>query len=351
MIRFEPLTLTLLIRGALVKPSNIPAQNTQVREADLQGFNAIVLENEHLQATVLPTLGGKIASLANRASGREFLLQPPDRPYSRATYGAPFDQFDTSGFDECFPSVSECQYPEAPFSDVLIPDHGELWSVPWHAEQREGKLCLAMSGIRLPYLFRKELSLRGSTLRIDYEITSVSDAPMAYLYSAHPLLNVEPGATIVLPSGIESLYINSSSDDTLGKHGDTCGWPLAKVHGGTTRLDVLVGRELLTAHKLFTPRVSNGLCGIHFPRTREALVYRFDPVALPYIGLWICQGAWPNADTGHFTVALEPCSGRPDSLVEAISRDEQRVLAPHKTHRWWIEVNALSDCETLTDRI
>jgi hypothetical protein len=115
---------------------------------------------------------------------------------------------------------------------------------------------------------------------------------------------------------------------------------VASVAGREERLDILVGPELASAHKLFTPRLEHGFCGIQFPRTREALTFRFDPNALPFVGLWLCQGGWPTEQDGHFVLALEPCTARADALAEAASRGEHRVLPPHVRHEWSIELSA-----------
>jgi hypothetical protein len=333
--------------------SNLSQENAEacparVYEWELQGFKAVVLENGFLRATVLPQLGGKLTSLVNIQTQREFLLQPPGKVYAQPTYGGAFDQYDTSGFDECFPTVSACSYPDAPLADELLPDHGELWSIPWQHRVVGDTIRIASGGRRLPYIFRKKLSLHGATLRLDYELLSLSDLPIAYLYSAHPLLKVEQGATLVLPPEVNALLIESSKDEELGAPGEYCSWPLADMRGERVRLDVLQGPELKTAHKLFTSRIRSGSCGVHFPCTREGLRYRFDPEAQPYIGLWLCQGGWPSSENGHFTVALEPCTGRTDSLAEAFSNGEHRTLQPHGVHRWWLEMEMLSDCDSLT---
>src|SRR6201981_547220 len=99
----------------------------------LQGsFDAFVLDNALLRLTIMPELGGKIVSLIRLASGREFLLQPPEpeRAYRRRSYGGSFEVSETSGFDECAPTVAECQYPEEPFLARRLPDHGDIWCLP-----------------------------------------------------------------------------------------------------------------------------------------------------------------------------------------------------------------------------
>ncbi|HEX9110721.1 MAG TPA: hypothetical protein VF845_04540 [Terriglobales bacterium] len=60
-------------------------------------------------------------------------------------------------------------------------------------------MLLAITGVRLPYVFRKRIRLAGTAVEIRYTLASVSDKPFKYLWSAHPLLAVEAGAKIVLP--------------------------------------------------------------------------------------------------------------------------------------------------------
>jgi len=299
----------------------------------------VVLANDTIRAIVLPQLGGKMSSLVNIETRREFLLQPSDRPLLRASYGAPFEAFDTSGFDECFPTVAECQYPDGPFAGTALPDHGEVWPVPWQYEVREDELLLAITGVRLPYVFRKRIRLAGGAVEIRYALASVSDKPFKYLWSCHPLLAVEAGAEIVLPTEVNDLFIGSSTGNRLGAPGDRCAWSRGlAADGSPVILNALAGPTQKTAEKLFTPRLSHGYCGLYFPSTDEAIVFRFDPQVVPFVGLWICQGGWPADRTGHFTVALEPCNGRPDSLAEAIARNECRELLPHTVHRWTLRI-------------
>ncbi len=42
--------------------------------------------------------------------------------------------YDIGGFDECLPTISACLYPEPPFAGVMMPDHGEVWALPWKYE-------------------------------------------------------------------------------------------------------------------------------------------------------------------------------------------------------------------------
>ncbi|PYT77521.1 MAG: hypothetical protein DMG40_23270 [Acidobacteria bacterium] len=294
------------------------------------GLHRVTLDNGMVRARFLPEIGGKMTSLVRISSGHEFLLQP-QRPLRRPTYGDPFEAFDTSGFDECLPTVSACRDPT---SGQLLPDHGELWSVYWQVRISSEQLCLSASGRVLPYRLTKTVRLESQDVVIDYELVNESDSEIKFLWSAHPLLAVEPGSKIVLPAEVKEVLVNYSLNDRLGKFGDRCYWPVAEARGVSRRLDILAPPTAGFADKVFTGGLTEGNCSFLKPASSESISFLFDSMTVPYIGLWICQGGWPDPSHGHYTAALEPCSGRPDSLCEAIARGENDLLRPGSTKNW-----------------
>ena len=313
----------------------MPTKIEVVRQAELQ---RVVMQNGDIRTVILPELGGKIGSLVSRKTGREFFLQHPDRPYRRARYADPMGEYDISGFDECLPTVSECPYPDPPFAAAIMPDHGEVWSRPWKLEIRGEELILEMEGVRLPYLLRRKTRLAGPVMELDYEITNTGNRAFKYLWSAHPLLTVQAGAQIVLPPDVSEVLVDYSAGNRFAI-GKSITWPHALLADGSSAdLTTIRGPQQRTADKLFTPRLSQGYCGVRFPGTGEAVFFRFDPQLVPYVGLWICQGGFPADGPPEFTLALEPCNGRPDSLARAIARGECPELPAHATHHWTLQV-------------
>ena len=290
----------------------------------------------------MPELGGKIVSLIRLESGREYLLQPPEpeRGYRTRSYGDKFEDYETSGFDECVPTVAECRYPEEPFLDSRLPDHGDVWCLPSSVEIVAEQVRLTSQLKSLPLRFTKTVELGDNIVRLDYEATNLSQSTVNFLWSAHPLLRVEPGAEIVLPKEVKEVEVGWSSEERLGRAGDRCTWPeTIERSSRSVRLDLVTSPSAGTAEKLFTPPLSEGFCGIFLPREDESLTLRFDPRLVPYVGIWICQGGWPTSRTAkHFTVALEPCNGRPDSLKQAATRSECALLEGYGSMRWWMEI-------------
>ena len=314
---------------------------TKVKGDFRDGFMRITLDNGVIRLVLLPELGGKISSLVRLASGREHLIsfQGGTRGFRKPHYAATFVNYNNVGFDECIPTIAECQYPEGEYRGAQLPDHGDVWSLPWQYDTLGEQLSLCVAGRALPYLLRKRLSLEENELVIEYQLQNRSGSAFYYLWSSHPLLSTEPGARILLPPESDVLLIDSSQGERLGRKGESCTWPIARLSNGENDdLSVMKSRGN-KSDKLYTPRLQHGYCGIHYPSTDESIFFRFDVRRVPYVGMWICHGGTGVHDPKQpYTVALEPCSGRPDSLVEAIAREECSRVLPHATNEWSLRV-------------
>ena len=308
---------------------------TTISEDALGDFRRITLANGIVRAQFLPELGGKMTSLVRIATAHEFLLQP-QRTLRRASYGDAFHDYDTSGFDECMPTVSACHYPEGGQS---LPDHGELWSVPWDAQIVGEQLRLWAEGRAVPYRLEKAVHLEAGDIVVNYGLMNDSDADLKFLWSAHPLLTVEAGSRITLPSNVDELFVSYSFRNRLGSFGGPCGWPTVRTGGGEEQIDTVRPPSVGFADKLFTSRVNRGYCALYKPESNESISFRFDPTMVPYIGVWICQGGWPDLAHGQYTVALEPCTGRPDSLAMAIARGENDFLRARESKYWTLRLS------------
>jgi len=317
-----------------------------IRQTRIGSLDAVVLNNGSLRLTVVPELGGKIVSLIRNESGYEYLLQPsdPERAYRRRNYGDKFEDYEPSGFDECLPTIAACLYPEEPFSASRLPDHGDIWCLSSDLEIFGKQISLTSSMRSLPLQFTKKVRLQANIVKLEYAVTNLSQSIVKFLWSAHPLLRVEPGAEIILPREVKEVEVGWSRDNRLGKSGDIRTWPRAtECSGRIVDLNRVGSPSAGTAEKLFTPRLSEGFCGVFLPQHSGSVAFRFDPRLVPYIGIWVCQGGWPMSSTAkHSTVALESCSGRPDSLEEAIRRNECITLAAYGAMQWWMEIEVNS---------
>ncbi|HEY4677276.1 MAG TPA: hypothetical protein VIJ01_08950 [Candidatus Angelobacter sp.] len=310
----------------------------------------ITLENQHVRLQMLPEVGSKITSLVYVPDNREFLFQPPDpqQPYRIPGYGAQFKDFDNSGFDECLPTVGACRYPSKAFSADL-PDHGEVWSIPWEWQASESSAKLQCRCRQLPLIFYKEIRLKQESVLISYKVENTSAEKIDYLWSSHPLLALYPGDRVMVPPEVTEVFIDQSHTGRLGGFGDRTSWPrTVDRNGKAADLSLILPPEANAAEKYFTPRLSHGWCALYSPSTNHSITFRFDPKVIPYVGMWINQGGWPtNSAFKHYTVALEPCSGAPDSLEKAVAFNQASVLAGHESRNWELEIHLRAGCPQL----
>ena len=86
-----------------------------------------------------------------------------------------------------------------------MPDHGEVWSIPWEYEATEKQVKLSVEGVRFPYVLQKSVYLEESTLHQEYRVENQSDADFDYIWAAHPLFNTSEGMKLIVPKGMHSI--------------------------------------------------------------------------------------------------------------------------------------------------
>jgi galactose mutarotase-like enzyme len=317
---------------------------TQMNKADASSpadetLKTAVLENDALRITVLPSLGGKIASIQLLPEGEE-LLQRPLRPYAPRFRYMNFDAGDASGWDECLPSVAACEVQTASGA-AKVPDHGDFWQVAWTVEsQSSSAITLSAEGFSLPLRFSRTLQLDGSSLQASYRVRNLSAEPVEYLWSAHPSFAIEQGDRIVLPESVKEVTVEGSAQDRLGKQGAKHAWPHTKLaNQQPVDLSIAGGADDGVGDKLFAPSSAEGWCAIERKRLKRRVAFHFDSQQLPYLGLWLCYGGWPAQQAARqHCVAMEPCTAEGDSLAVAAQEGRARRLAPQAEDNWVLEL-------------
>lgn len=308
--------------------------------------NGVAKENVLIRAgkcsvSILPQLGGKIASI--RVNDFE-LLQSPLAPYAPRTRTMTFDEGDASGWDECLPSVAGCSVGTVA-GPASIPDHGDLWRVVWRPMVSSADSatfrgeCFSLP-LRLERSVTLSESAKGWQLSLDYWVTNLAMEPTPWSWAAHPLFAAEAGDRIELPRSIETLRLEGSGGGRLGNGGDRVSWPVATLASGSRGdLSVAQGPESGIGDKLFAGPLSaaENWCALERPKAGVRIKVGFDPVATPYLGLWICYGGWPaRPGPKQMCVALEPSTAPVDSLAQ--TGPWSRTLAPGDCFHWPMDV-------------
>ncbi len=314
------------------------------------GFEGVRVENGLVSMVLIPALGGKLSSLRDLRTGREWLWRNPRAGFRAHAYGASYVRdANEGGWDECFPTVAECEYPLSPWRGVKVPDHGEIWSQPWNLSITRSKdgalsLCTAAAGQQFPYRFERTISLRpaSSTFRLDYTLTSYADRNMAFIWSAHPLFSIEPGMRVEVPHDAAFNTFSSLPADAIPTT-KAFSWP-PEIHSGDRQVNLLelpVGLQLPEgfAFKIWSMALSIGQAALYTADGK--LEFAFDPRSVPQLGIWLNIGGWAGDGGEPFEhLAIEPCIGAQDSLQEAVEKfDTYAVLPAGATREWWLEVS------------
>jgi len=313
-----------------------------IKFTEHDGYKNLVISNEVLEVHIFPEIGGKIHRIINKKNGSQYLLQSQksNGRYSKPHYGANYEDFDTSGFDECFPNVSDSKVEFKNGKELFFPDHGELWSRKWDYEITDEKIKLSIKGVQRKYLFEKTVSLSDYSINFQYKLKNNCDFDFQYIWSAHPLLNISEGDKIILPKELKKMFLNWSSDELLGSFGDYVNWPL--IDGKTDYSEVknvFFGKAV----KLFTDQLETGIAGVFFRKFNETFLINFYATENPFLGLWLSYGGWPvNSSRKHLTVGIEPTCGRPDCLKAGIKNQEVGKVKAGATNSWSISFSILN---------
>lgn len=272
----------------------------------LQGFAVHVLNNDEVELAVVPELGAKIISLKNLRTGREWLWHPPEglKLFKNQVH----DDFSTSplvGIDECFPTIEPCSW-----QGRELPDHGEIWSVPWQVDGEAWDNGMLRTKARLrisPFEFERTVELQGNEVRIRYQLHNLGAFAESFLWAMHPLLRLEAGDELELPDSTRELL-----------NGET--WVDAVTSTIPDR----------NCAKIFARPVSEGWAAIHNKTRGDRLEFAWDSAENNTLGLWLTRGGWH----GHHHLAIEPTNADDDSLAVTAGRKHCGTIAGKSSINW-----------------
>ena len=299
-----------------------------------KGLPAVTLENETLSLTFLPQYGCKLVSLFKKDTAREFLFQSTQNTLTPPPYGAAFSDYDSSGFDDVFPSIDACPYPAGANKGVPIPDHGEIWALNWqHSMHPNGKgFSATVQSPYFPYQFTRELTLHEDEIQLHYTVQNLSSEPFEFIWTPHCLLNCSPYTVLITPPQLKEIMTVEHSTHTLGPWGTRHSYPITTAVDGKT-VDMSRTRPATdkSCEKFYFTTVNKaGWCGIKHLDNGDTLTYRYDAEKVPYLAVWKTQGGY----RGDYNIALEPCTGQWDDLYIAHKTKQVATCAPHDSYQW-----------------
>ena len=288
----------------------------------IQGWKAEVLENDFLKVSVIPELGAKIAQIKDKHANYEWLWEDPSRPLRARQVTDKYDEHDITGFDECFPNIGISSYPGDP--DLILPDHGELWSQAWSCEKTNDSIISTAIGKVLPYKFERKITLKDRSLVFSYAIENTGQESFKGFWSAHPLFKAVEGMQILLsgnpPMTKEfgfSGRMGSDGADGYEGHLDEYVWPNTIGESGKSYdLSQVTLVEPLT-DKVVVSTPDDGVITLLNPHHKCSVRFLLNPQEIPYVGICFNLDAWPFTGRKARWIAIEPCLGPTDKLDES----------------------------------
>ena len=306
-------------------------------------MHCLVLQNECLRVRVIPQLGCKIVEIYDLENDHEWLWSDKSRPIKAANYGDQYDLYDISGFDECFPNIGISQDPKN--IGVTLPDHGEIWSLPWDVTDEVNGVSATVLGKLFDYRFSRKLSLKSNKLAIEYSVSNIGNSELTYMWSAHPLFAIDENMKIEI-TGNPKMSKEFGFGGRIGPDGDNWYeghlsehvWPSVLGANGQISDMSEVSLDKVLTDKVVLDAPVDGLVSLKKLSSGRSLTMKFSPLELPFLGICYNFGAWPLTGEPATWVALEPTTGKTDRLDECAELDCARVLPPKSNANWSLEI-------------
>ena len=298
---------------------------------------AVTIESGCLRAQFLPAIGAKMCSLVYKPLSLELLVQRPGREYLLQPYDGNYVAGECSGFDDMFPTIDECHYETYPWKGTRLPDHGEVWSIPWDQAVTGSSLHFSVHGVRFPYRLEKRVRCTGDhALHIEYKLTNLSAFDFRFMWAAHTMFYLEEGCELVRPPGVKSIISTRSKSGDLGRYGDEFPWPAFTLPDGRQRdLRNLRPMAAEDTEKYFIKgRMPEGWCTLMYPKSAVTLTLSFPVDKVPYLAILPNEGGWQ----GLYNIFLEPCTASCDRTDVAHLRNELSVVRARSVYEWHLDV-------------
>jgi hypothetical protein len=188
-------------------------------------YRTFVVENEYLQLTFLPEVGGRLYQVVYKPTGHTVTYR---NPVLKPTHWGPVEQgwwLAAGGFEWALP----------------VEEHGYQWGVPWtlSANHDGNSVTVTLRDSRAEDRVRAEIDVRleagAPFFTIRPRLENPTGAPLEVKYWTNAMLapggRNAPSADLhfVLPDAVTAVTVHSRGDDSLPDYNEEMSWP---VYGG-----------------------------------------------------------------------------------------------------------------------
>lgn len=301
---------------------------TELQNIVWKNLEGIQLENEFLSVVVLPSLGGKIASLYDKNKRVELAAQNKSDFYRLPEWGADFSLYDASGLDDAFPNIVETVI-ERNRKEYIYPDHGEIWSSSFRWQREDEGVRLVYQSPKLGYVYEKKISLSAHETVLDYHIQNQWDQPLPCIWTFHGLMRYEEDMKFLYSDDAER-FENVFDSEELGAVGQ-------RYDRYNKRYDFerVPPRKTNAMVKFYVDgKLKKGFCGYRYPTLGVECRYHYDAAKFPYLGVWITAGGY----RGDYNCAMEPANGYYDNIRIAEKNNTLYYLKKEKPLKFSLKI-------------
>jgi galactose mutarotase-like enzyme len=310
--------------------------------SEFKNISSIVLENDNFRLEWLPSYGAKLASLQLKKSyeRHELLYQSPLKQLVIPNYGDIFSEYDSSGFDECFPSIDPCILATEGTRALIVPDHGEVWAMPWvYTQVDESTLRFAVTSDEFGYTLVKTIHLHADGFNCDYSLSLDEKTPLLpFLWAPHALFIYDDDTRIIIPERMNRIINVCPQGGFLGNYGDIHNYPMAKKSlNQEFDLSLFEVSNESSCEKFYFEQTLGRDELFGFENASYKILLSVDETVSPYLGIWKNQGAFGQ----HHNFALEPCSGIYDSIQSAFHNKTCAVATNLVPTSWYFNIKIM----------
>lgn len=265
-----------------------------------------------------PADGARINSLIYEET--ELLTTKPDEFKAPEQDYGEYELRPVYGYDDCFPSVNVCPYPD---TDWQVPDHGEVCWLAWEVARQKDRLIFSTESEILPLGFIREMRFSRNELIWTFTVTNTGNQILPFQHVMHPLMPLSDIRDMELPE------FGLALDEIAGK--DT---GLQTAEAVKT---FLLSRPSGTTNMLFLQDVKKGAMSWTY-KSGLRIEAEFPVRQFPAIGIWWNNNAYPDEDgCRRNECAFEPVPGMTSTLTDAISTGHNLNVEAGQSIEWQIK--------------
>lgn len=246
----------------------------------------------------IPEDGARISIL--RFEGQDLLTASPPSFKAPDQFYGEYETRSVYGYDDCFPTVDPCLYPEG---DFKCRDHGNLCWKEWKVNVTGNSLVSSVDCTQPDVTFKRTLEFAGNRLSWKFEVVNWSAKKNVFLHVMHPLLPLREIQSVKLPNFTE-MATETNSVEPVCKNALEVAKHLLSIVPGGCEMILLKGIE----EGLVILGLHNGV-NLHF---------HFDNKMFPTLGIWWNNAGYPDQDGLRRTeCAFEPIPGTSSNLYNS----------------------------------